>query len=253
VDPKPRPEAPDSPPRVNVGASASVTPISLSQLLDHWPDNSDGAPFQQQLDLRLLRVAAGEYEAARQPLAAVSTQQQEMATRMVESLIAVREAHDGDPDGAAGRVLAEIDHLREYLRRSSDLRLPTLAICQEVSGFGQYRLIEPPRFPAGTTNEFVAYCEVRDFVSEKREDGQYETRFEMRTRVLDSAGEIVLDLRDADIIDRCRQPRQDCFIPKLVRLPGTLSPGEYVVKITLLDKLGSKVAENRAPFRIVGR
>jgi hypothetical protein len=35
-----------------------------------------------------------------------------------------------------------------------------------------------------------------------------------------------------------------------VRLPASLSPGEYVVKITLVDKLGQKVAENRATFRL---
>jgi hypothetical protein len=75
----------------------------------------------------------------------------------------------------------------------------------------------------------------------------------MRTRVLDSAGKVVLDVRDLDIEDRCRQQRLDFFIPRLVRLPATLSPGEYVVKVTISDKLGEKVAENRATFRVVVR
>ena len=42
-----------------------------------------------------------------------------------------------------------------------------------------------------------------------------------------------------------------CPTYALVRLPATLAPGDYVAKVTLVDKLGGKVAENRATFRIV--
>lgn len=236
---------------MNTGATATNAPITLSDFIRQWPGDSDEASFREQLDRRVLRVVAGDYEGARRPLTMVSAQQQEMATHLLESLIVIREeAHGGDPSGAADRVRAEWERLAEALRPLSELRIPRLAVCREVIGYGQYEPIDPPRFPAGVSSEFVAYCEVRDFVRERQEDGMYETRFEMRTRVLDAAGNTVLDIRDTDIVDRCRQPRQDCFIPRLVRLPASLSPGEYVVKITLVDKLGQKVAENRAAFRL---
>ena len=246
----PKTQGETNPTSVNSTVIARQAPISLDQFLRQWPGDPDDTSFRQQLDLRLLRVVAGDYEGARAPLSMVSDGQQELSRRFLESLIVIRQAHDGDPANAATRALHELERLKLSLRPLCELRIPTVAICQEVLGFGQYRPIEPPIFPAGLTSEFVVYCELRDFVSEQQDDGLYLATFEMRTIVLNRIGEAVLEIRDTDIVDRCRQPRHDCFIPRLVRLPATLSPGEYVVKITIIDKLGEKVAENRATFRV---
>jgi hypothetical protein len=97
------------------------------------------------------------------------------------------------------------------------------------------------------------YCEVKNFVSRLKDDGRYESLFSMRTAILNRAGDVVLDMKDEHVPDICQTRRQDCFIPRLVRLPATLSPGEYVAKVTIVDKIGEKVAEKRATFRIVAR
>jgi len=251
LDPIVTPGAAAAVPGVNAAISTPHAPLNLSQFLAQWPDDAEDTSFARQLDRRVLHVVAGDYDRARQPLTLVSKEQQELAQGFIESLIAVREAHDGDPSAAANRVLQQLEPLRESLATLGDLRIPRLAICQEVVGFGQYRPIEPVQFRAGGASEFVAYCEVQGFLSEKQDDGTYCTRFEMRTRVLNAAGDPVIDLHDAEIVDRCRQRRNDCFIPRLVRLPPALPAGEYVVKVTLVDKLGGKVAENRAVLRLV--
>ncbi len=125
-----------------------------------------------------------------------------------------------------------------------------MALCRSVGGFGRYEEIAPAGFAAGSVSEFVSYCEVRNFHSERVKGGGYETRFSMRTTVMNRGGDTVLDIKDADVLDRCRNLRRDCFLSRVVRLPA-LTPGEYVVKVTLVDKLGEKVAENRATFRVV--
>lgn len=236
---------------VNTPAVAQNAPVSLRDVLAHWPGDPEASSFRRQLDRRMIAVLAGDYAEARRPLTMVSEAQQDIAARFVESLIVIRDEHDGDPAGASTRIMEELARLTESLRSLSDLRIPTLAICSEVSGYGNYKPIEPAAFPAGVASEFVTYCEVTDFVRERGEDGLYISRFDMRTRVLDSLGETILDVRDRDIVDRCRQPRHDCFIPRLIRLPATLPAGEYVVKVTIVDKLGEKVTENRASFRVL--
>jgi hypothetical protein len=75
----------------------------------------------------------------------------------------------------------------------------------------------------------------------------------MTTTILNRIGDTVLEIKDTEIVDRCRNRRHDCFIPRLVRLPETLPPGQYVAKVTVIDKLGQKVAEGRAPFQLVAR
>ena len=122
-----------------------------------------------------------------------------------------------------------------------------------VRGYGRYEAFDPPAFSAGRENEFVIYCQIENFVSREREDRKFESQCSMRTTVLNRAGDTVLEINDEHIADECRTRRRDCFIPRLVHLPATLSPGQYVVKVTIVDKIAGKVAEKRSTFRIVAR
>jgi hypothetical protein len=235
---------------INAPVRAAISGASPRDLLASWLTQTEPATFRDELDRRLMQIVAGEYEAARQPVESVSGDQQALTAGLVEALIAVREGHLGDPARAASSALEAIDGAADTLRAQGDLAIPTIAICREVVGYGQYTPIEPASFPAGAESEFVIYCEVRNFQSQKDTDGLFQTRFSMRTTLLNRAGDTVLEAADPAILDRCRNLRRDCFIPRLIRLPATLSPGEYVAKVTLVDKLGEKVAENRATFRV---
>jgi len=236
-------------PQVNAPAYARNTPTSLREFLEQSLPAEENS-FREQLDRRMLWVMAGDYDQARAPLNLVTAEQQELATRFVEAWIAIRDWHMGDPSRAAGAAARELDELRQALQRLSDLSVPAVKICSAVRSFGQYDALEPARFPASTPAEFVLYCEVRDFVSELR-DELYTSTFDMTTAILNRAGDTVLEIKDTNIVDRCRNRRHDCFIPRLVRLPATLPPGQYVAKVTLVDKLGQKVAESRATFQLV--
>jgi hypothetical protein len=242
-----------SAPAVNAPAQAAHQPITLKEFATQWLARATDVSLRDQLDRRLLLVLAGEYEQARQPLELVSPEQQQMATRFVEALIAIRDAHGGEPGEEANRVLAQLRQLEESLVPLSALRIPKLALTRAIRGFGRYDAFDPPCFPAGTECELVVYCELANFVSRETDSGTYESHFSMRTAVLNRAGELVLEINDDQIIDECRTRRHDCFIPRLIRLPATLSPGEYVVKVTVTDRIGEKVAEKRTAFRIVAR
>lgn len=240
-------------PAVNTAAIARFAgPTSLREFLEHSPP-TENPSFREQVDRRMLWVVAGDYERARQPLRFATNEQQQLAARFIDAWIAVREGHMGDEGAAATAAAQALASLQDALRQLSDLRIPTVRICSAVRSFGQYDPVEPPRFYAGLAGEFVLYCELADFVSEHREDGDYYTVFDMTTTILNRAGDVVLKLEDSEIVDRCRNRRQDCFIPRLVRLPAALSPGRYVAKVTIADKLGEKVAENSTTFELVAR
>jgi hypothetical protein len=243
---------PAEPAAVNAPATAANHPMSLKDFLERQISRTRDPSFQQQFDTRLLHAAAGDYEKARQPLELVSDEQQQMAARFVEAYIVLRERTLGDdPTEAANAALREIEQLADALRPLSDLSIPTLVLCRAVRGYGQYDVIDPPSFLTGNPIEFVTYSEVRHFATERQPDGTYHARFDMHTTILTRDGTTVLNLDDRDIVDRCRSRRRDCFIPRLVRLPATLSPGQYVAKVTIIDKLAQKVAEKRATFRVI--
>lgn len=240
----------DVPPTPN--RSSTARPPTLREFLERR-GNEGVASFADQLDDRVLWVVAGDYARAREPLNLVTAEQQAIASRFVEAQIVLRDAHAGDLGTAATAAMHELTGLQSALRELSDLSIPQVRVCSAVRGYGQYDAIDPPRFPAGSANEFVLYCEVRDFVSEKRSDGLFYTIFNLRTAIINRAGETVLSLKDDAIADRCRNERQDCFIPRLVRLPASLAPGSYVAKVTVEDTLGRKVAEARTTFELVAR
>jgi hypothetical protein len=251
-EPEPLPRR-DVDPSVNAPATAARAPLNLDELIEQWLARPADPSFRKQLDRRLLQVLAGKYEDARQPLELASSTQQQMAGQMIETLIAIRETHGGDPGQEASHVLQHLERLEQSLVPLSDLRIPNLVLTRAVRGFGRYEAIDPPHFPTGHENELVVYCEIRNFVSRLTDDGRYESQFALRTTVLNRAGDTVLEINDEHIVDRCRARRHDCFIPRLIRLPATLSPGQYVVKVTIVDKIGEKVAEKRTTLRILAR
>ncbi|MGE0479340.1 MAG: hypothetical protein AB7Q17_02590 [Phycisphaerae bacterium] len=240
-----------APAGVNTPVAARGVPASLQEFVGQWLATSDDGSFRHQLDARVMQVLAGEYERAREPLNLVTKEQQETASRFIDALVAIREGNLGDPSGAARSVLRELDALATTLRQVSELSVSTPVFCREVRGFGQYTPIEPAQFRGGA--EFVIYVELRDFASTREPDGVFVSRFDLRTTVLSQNGESVLELRDDAIVDRCRNQRKDCFLPKLVRLPATLAPGEYVARVSVLDKVGEKAAEQQAAFRVLAR
>lgn len=239
-------------PGVNETARAALSAGDFETLLDTWVQAARAdASFRGQLDLRLMHVLRGEYEQARSPIDSVPDTQRSMAARLIEALIAIRDGHMGDPAGAAAAGLEAVANLAAELREASDLQISNLTICRVVTGFGQYDEIDPPRFPTLGPSEFVTYVEIANFVTRPDRDGWHETRFDMRTVIMTRAGYTVHEIKDTNIIDRCRSRRTDCYIARTVQLPAALSPGDYVAKVTIVDKLGEKVAERQTSFRVV--
>lgn len=237
----------------NAPASSHDEEVAIQELLRRWLSQPGGDSFQEQLDRRVLSVLNDEFEAARSPLEAVSAEQQRVATQFIETLITLREAHGGDMAAAVARVLPHVDEMRESLAPLADLTAPVFVLCRTVRGFGQYEALTSTTLATGRANEFVTYLQISNFASRRSDDGQFESQFSLRTQVLSKAGETVLEYKDEAVIDRCRTRRQDCFIPRLIQLPATLGPGEYVVKVTIADKIGQKVTEARTTFKLAVR
>jgi hypothetical protein len=236
------------------GAAATAN-SGLDDVLSAVRAGTDGDDtFRAQLDQRIVQVIAGDYTAARQPLTLVTNEQQALAKSLIETLIVSREEfHVGNQDTAATKMNRELAQLVQQLGNVSDLAIPQYVICSinGVRGFGNYEPLSPAEFPAGQPIAIAMYCEVQHLLSELRGDGRYHSELAMTTTVLTHAGDVVLEVNDNAITDASHTQRRDFFIARPLRLPPTLAPGSYVVKVTIKDKLGQKVAQNRASLRVV--
>lgn len=236
----------------NAPAASVELPADLREFVARWSQQQgQGGGFQSQLDARLLSALAGDYESARKPLDAVADEQQHMARQLVEMLIAIRDGQGGDPGLEASRVLERVSELRKALIPASDLSLPTLTICRSVLGYGLYEPIEPAQFRAGVHNEFVAYCEIQNIASQKQSDGSFQTWLDVKTSVLTRSGDTVQESQSPAVKTNWKTERHECFLAPIISLPPSLPPGDYVVKVTITDKIGGKVAEKRTALRIL--
>lgn len=238
-------------PRANQPLQSAGMPTSLKGFLDEFVRESDGGTFRQQLDERILRVLAGDDASAARPMSLVTNEQQKLADSILASLQSVRDAHMGDPALMEDSAITALRQLRETLRALEQLSIPTIAICWKVDGFGNYQEFSPAQFVAGRANEMIVYTEIDGFISEQRSDDWYYANFELTTSVHDRIGNTVATFNEPDILDKCRTRRVDCFVPHLITLPASLAPGDYVVKVTVVDKIANRVTQNRTPIKLV--
>ena len=236
---------------LNSPEKATAIPATLRELLDQLPDDSAN-DLRGQVHQHLLWAIAGDAEKARRPLQFATRDQQEVCTRFVDAVLALADMSGGRPTDELTAILSPLVDLKESLAHLAELQVPSMEICRAVRGFGQYDTMTP-RFVAGRDNEFVLYAEIRDFVSERTDDGQYKSVFGMKVAILNRAGDVVHELAAPEMVDQCRARRSDCFVSPLIRLPKSLSPGEYVVKATISDKIGRKVAERQTMIRLTDR
>jgi hypothetical protein len=231
-------------------AQARDLAASLREFVARMPADANHGSLVEEVDARLLQALAGEAGAARSPLKYADPAQARLIEGMIDLVLALRD----NPDASQlEQARNRLDRLQSTIREVSDLTIPTLALCTRVEGFGRYDELENAEFAAGARNEFVAYCELRNFASRQEPTGEYRSEFSLRLEVRNRLGDLVHQFASEDIVDRCRSPRTDCFIAPLVRLPAGLAAGEYVVKVTLIDKIGQKVAQQRRSLRIVAR
>lgn len=237
-------------------AANSGSPAGFKDVLQALRNGEQDDSFRGQLDDRVMHVIAGEYAQAREPLRLVSDEQQALAKSLIETLIVSRdEFHLGNQDSAATKMNLELNTLVRSLGKVSDLRIPRFEICpiNGIRGYGNYDPLTPAEFVTGQPVAMATYCEIQNLRTEQDANGWYRSKLDMRTTVLTAGGDVILELDDKGIVDRCATERRDFFVARPIQLPATLAPGSYVIKTTIKDKLGEKVAQGRTEFRVIVR
>lgn len=143
-----------------------------------------------------------------------------------------------DPMATHDEALDAVDDLRDALRNEAELRIPVVALCSRVDAFGVYDELPDGAMSPNRVNRAIVYGEVQNFASES-EDRGYRTLLSSRLELFTADGRSVWRDQQDRIEDFCRRRREDFFIAQMVTLP-VLSPGDYVLKMTITDLLASK-------------
>lgn len=155
-----------------------------------------------------------------------------------------------DPLSTGEETVQHLTALQELVADRADPIVETIALCRRVVTFGVYDEMSDNEFVTGNPIPTIVYSEIRNFQSKATTDGTYETVFATRIDILTAAGQPVWQREEPEIIDRCRRRRQDFFIAQRITIPATLTPGSYVLKLMVEDKLSGRVSEATRAFSI---
>lgn len=155
-----------------------------------------------------------------------------------------------DPLLTGEDTVQHLTALQELVADRADPIVETIALCRRVVTFGVYDEMSDNEFVTGNPIPTIVYSEIRNFQSEATTDGMYRTVFATRIDILTADGQPVWHREEPEIIDRCRRRRQDFFIAQRITIPSTLTPGNYVLKLMVEDKLSSRVSEATRAFAV---
>jgi hypothetical protein len=229
----------------------SVVPVDMASMISQLEQTVQQHPEQldDQLKLRLLYLATGQDAKATAPIPSGDPAQAEFIVALLKTLRNSKNLIT-DPASKDPSALAGLDELRRLLGQQLPVSIPRIALVTRINSFGDYQALNPPKFPPGRAIHAFLYTEVYNFRSEPTDDGKLRTVVSEKVEIFDSAGKIVWQRTEPSIVDRVVTPRRDFFIPFPINLPGELPTGDYILKVTVEDKIGATADQQKLTFTV---
>lgn len=212
---------------------------------------------RRQVQLRLLHLLADEPQQALQAIPNLPEAEQEFWMQMLWAL------HTGlhPAGGASGddpwNTMADLLAAAERRARAlAPLQIRHACFCHRINNFGNYETFPQDEFRPG--QPVLVYAELQNFRSELAGPLGYRTRLRSALEILPGGetrsgpgGVAPLERRDFPATeDLCRSERTDYFHSYRLDLPTQLSPGRYLLRLTITDELSGQSAAAELPFRI---
>jgi hypothetical protein len=204
--------------------------------------------LRNHVNLRLFYLANNQNERALDAIPGIPPAEQEFWQQMFWSLSQYRNS-DAVPDRTE-RITQTVSQLRAALQRlqeTAKLQLRNVSFCRRINGYGNYERFENDVFKPG--DPVLVYAEIENFRSEPTTSGQYRTILRSVLQIVPEAGgESVDKVTLRPVEDVCRSPRRDYFNSYEFTIPNNISPGRYVLDISVEDRLSGKSTTQSVAF-----
>jgi len=207
------------------------TPISTKIIIDRILDKTQN-PYAKILKLAMLKAATVDADLIDTDLQNASPKYRQVATkfnRLLRRLLTDIIQNDGQI--SFQRVMANIDLGGEL----PAIQVNQLTLCQEVQGFGVYTPFKSLEFLENQEQKVVLYAQIDDYQSIQTSDGQYTVNLTQEVNIYNLKGKRVGHFPMVRIDDTCRTKRRDFFVGRIIIIPRDLAPGQYVIKIRMVD------------------
>lgn len=251
-----KPQAPPNdplpdPPREEVRPAAAHEPVPPATIQDAAATLERRLalePNSRELRRQLvhLYLASGDWQRADEHVTAMPATTFE--DRLLAALVAYRIG--GPENRTALRLLADAQNeLADFV----PFEVRTARFCDfHITKVGQFRPLDKADFLPGEKNVCL-YLSFDNFALEEA-GGQFRVLLGFEYRIVDKAGDVVSwpeSARDRkEFTESYRERVRDLCVPLLLTLPGHIGTGEYVLEVTVSDRIGRKSTTQRIDFRI---
>lgn len=213
---------------------------------------SDDERNRLEIRRRMLALVLGDRDEAVETIDSLDEPQKEFWKEQAFGLFHLIEPEDLDLDASfrfenQRRIAIGVDHLRraeQALASTASLRVHSIALCDQVNSYGNFREFPHRRFAKG--EQVIAYCEVENFRAERVVDGEqgdlYESEFRPSIVIFDGTRKAVAQQDFDPIVDRSRRIRRDFYLHFVYTMPSDLPPGKYKLAVMLEDLKAQKSA-----------
>lgn len=161
--------------------------------------------------------------------------------------------------GKSGTVEADVRMLNEsfdgFLRTLEErrqLEISKTVLCIGAGGFGRYEPFNRNEFPVGSL--ILVYAEVRNFSPRQEPDGRFVARFVQQLVLLSKDGkETVWEQEPLAGADSSLSKKRDYFLVQHLRLPRSVLPGQYTLKVSVKDDYSGETAVSTLPLTVIAR
>lgn len=207
--------------------------------------------IRRHAELRMLYLMSRQPTLALQAIPETESDTQEFWTSMMWSMSSYFDGESmADPSDRAAATLDRLRAAEQFLQTSARLELKSLSFCDKIDGFGSYHPFENQVFRAG--QEVLLYAEVRNFKTDVTSAGRYRTSLKSTIEILKAGadGELIERRHFSATEDQSRSPRTDYFHSYKLDLPLHLTPGNYILRLTLEDELSGKIGASSIDFLV---
>ncbi|MEE3001157.1 MAG: hypothetical protein VX908_00520 [Planctomycetota bacterium] len=208
---------------------------------------------------QLLATASGsilhpDHDMTEEEIANLSTEDRQLLETMQTWFADVGE-NLGNGDDPWMVMAAASDSLQKQLNRKPELKLPSVALCTRVGGFGDYDEWgnrtgnETYTFIAHAGQPVIIYAEM-DGVSSRLDDRSLWETITSQHLVIysDRDGMPLWEEQWQTASDRSRVRRKNYFTTQVVELPPALSAGNYHLRLRVRDEKSGAEAERSIQF-----
>ncbi|PHS00003.1 MAG: hypothetical protein COA78_24350 [Blastopirellula sp.] len=208
---------------------------------------SQAEQSQLKIYLRMLYLMAQRKTDAVEKVKGLSTAEQDFWANLMFGMADYLQETGMSDEQRNLLALRSIRRAVNSLSETSPLDVHNLHFIESVESYGRFK--EFPNTQFKPNQEVLLYAEI-DNLTATQVDGEFHSTLLSTYEIFDKAGQRIDYRKFPEVKDTCSTQRRDFYVPYRLYIPENLTPGDYVLELTVRDVDSNKFGEASIDFTV---